>query len=86
MVGGAPEVFNASNPRSHLAPNAEDTPHGPIGAGHSPRWSTTASNTPSYGATPRVLKSCVPPFKLNSHATAKLWNQSSVVRSWLWNF
>lgn len=86
MVGGAPEVFQRLEPAlKTLAPNPEGYLHaGPVGAGHFTKMVHNGIEyalMQGYAEGFEILRAA--PFKLNLHATAKLWNQSSVVRSWL---
>ncbi len=87
MVGGDKEDFQRLEPAlKTLAPNAEGYLHcGPVGSGH---FVKMVHNGIEYGMMQayaegfEIMKAS--PFKLNNMAEiSHLWNQGSVVRSWL---
>jgi 6-phosphogluconate dehydrogenase len=86
MVGGTPDSFLRLEPAlKTLAPNAEGYLHaGPIGAGHFTKMIHNGIEyalMQGYAEGFELLKTA--PFPLDLGKTAHLWNQASVVRSWL---
>lgn len=86
MVGGTPDSFQRLEPiLKTLAPNAEGYLHaGPIGAGHFTKMIHNGIEyalMQGYAEGFELLKTA--PFPLDLGKTAHLWNQASVVRSWL---
>lgn len=85
MIGGSDEAFKLAEPLyKTLAPPNGYMHMGPVGSGH---FSKMVHNGIEYGMMQayaegfEILKSS--PFKYDLAGTAKLWNQGSVVRSWL---
>jgi 6-phosphogluconate dehydrogenase len=86
MVGGSPTDFARLDPvLKTLAPNAEGYLHaGPVGAGHFTKMIHNGIEyalMQGYAEGFELLKTA--PFPLDLGKIAHLWNQSSVVRSWL---
>lgn len=86
MVGGTPDVFNRLEPAlKTLAPNADGYLHaGPVGAGHFTKMIHNGIEyalMQGYAEGFELLKTA--PFPLDLGKISHLWNQSSVVRSWL---
>ncbi|MBI4395494.1 MAG: decarboxylating 6-phosphogluconate dehydrogenase [Elusimicrobia bacterium] len=86
MVGGEAEDFRRLEPAlATLAPNTEGVLHcGPAGAGHFVKMVHNGIEyglMQSYAEGFEILKTS--PFNLNLKNVSHLWNQGSVVRSWL---
>jgi 6-phosphogluconate dehydrogenase len=86
MVGGTPDDFVRLEPGlKTLAPNADGYLHaGPVGAGHFTKMIHNGIEyalMQGYAEGFELLKSA--PFPLDLGKISHLWNQSSVVRSWL---
>lgn len=86
MVGGTPADFTRMEPiLKTLAPNAEGYLHaGPVGAGHFTKMIHNGIEyalMQGYAEGFELLKTA--PFPLELGKIAHLWNQASVVRSWL---
>lgn len=86
MVGGTPENFKRLEPAlKTLAPNADGYLHaGPIGAGHFTKMIHNGIEyalMQGYAEGFELMKGA--PFPLDLGKIAHLWNQASVVRSWL---
>ncbi len=86
MVGGTPSDFSRLEPAlKTLAPNAEGYLHaGPVGAGHFTKMIHNGIEyalMQGYAEGFELLKAA--PFPLDLGKISHLWNQSSVVRSWL---
>jgi 6-phosphogluconate dehydrogenase len=86
MVGGTPQSFEQIKPALQtLAPNADGYLHaGPIGAGH---FTKMVHNGIEYALMQGYAEGFdllrAAPFPLDLGKIAHLWNQASVVRSWL---
>ncbi len=86
MVGGEADVFQAVEPLlKALTPNDGYSHVGPSGAGH---FVKMVHNGIEYGllqayAEGFELLHCADEFSLDLHQISHLWNQGSVVRSWL---
>jgi 6-phosphogluconate dehydrogenase len=86
MVGGTPQSFEQIKPALQtLAPNADGYFHaGPIGAGH---FTKMVHNGIEYALMQGYAEGFdllrAAPFPLDLGKIAHLWNQASVVRSWL---
>jgi len=85
MIGGTPEAFAMAEPLfKTLAPKDGYMHMGPVGSGH---FSKMVHNGIEYGMMQayaegfEILKSS--PFAYDLAGVSKLWNQGSVVRSWL---
>ncbi len=85
MVGGTNEAFDRIQPAlKTLAPENGYAHVGPVGAGHFVKMVHNGieyAMLEAYAEGFEVLKSSQ--FELDLHAIAALWNQGSVVRSWL---
>jgi 6-phosphogluconate dehydrogenase len=85
MVGGEPEVVEQLEPIFQtLAPKAGYAHVGPNGAGHFVKMIHNGieyAMLQAYGEGFELLKAA--PFELDLAKIAHLWNQGSVVRSWL---
>jgi 6-phosphogluconate dehydrogenase len=86
MVGGAPETFARLEPAlKTLAPNADGYLHaGPVGAGHFTKMVHNGIEyalMQGYAEGFEILRAA--PFTLDLGKISHLWNQASVVRSWL---
>jgi 6-phosphogluconate dehydrogenase len=85
MIGGSDEAFKIVEPLfKTLAPKDGYLHAGPVGAGHFCKMVHNGIEygmMQAYGEGFDILKSS--PFKYDLAAVAKLWNQGSVVRSWL---
>ena len=86
MVGSTPETFARVEPfLKTLAPNPEGYLHvGPIGSGHFTKMVHNGIEyalMQGYAEGFEILKSA--PFQADLGKIAHLWNQASVVRSWL---
>ena len=85
MIGGEKEVFNRIEPIfATLAPRDGYAHVGPSGAGH---FVKMVHNGIEYGLLQAYAEGFemleASRFDLDLHAVSKLWNQGSVVRSWL---
>lgn len=85
MVGGKPEVFKHVEPIFQaLAPKKGYTLLGPRGAGH---FAKMVHNGIEYGMLQAYAEGFeimdASPYDYDMGAVAQLWNQGSVVRSWL---
>ncbi|MBL0057897.1 MAG: decarboxylating 6-phosphogluconate dehydrogenase [Elusimicrobia bacterium] len=86
MVGGTPEDYHRLEPAlKTLAPNAEGVLHaGPVGAGHFTKMVHNGIEyalMQGYAEGFEILRAA--PFPLDLGRISHLWNQASVVRSWL---
>ncbi len=85
MVGGTDEAFGRIEPAlKTLAPENGYAHVGPVGAGHFVKMVHNGieyAMLEAYAEGFEVLKSSQ--FELDLHAIAALWNQGSVVRSWV---
>lgn len=85
MAGGDPEAFQVIEPAlKTLAPKNGYLLAGPVGAGH---FTKMVHNGVEYGMMQAYAEGFellqASEFKPDLHAVAHLWNQGSVVRSWL---
>ncbi len=85
MVGGEQSTFNHVEPLlKTLAPPDGYMLCGPVGAGHFVKMVHNGIEygmLQAYGEGFEILNA--DPYNLDLHAVAHLWNQGSVVRSWL---
>ncbi len=85
MVGGEPDHFKRAEPiLKDLAPPDGYLHTGPVGSGHFVKMVHNGIEygmMQAYGEGFEILERCR--FPLDLRAISKLWNQGSVVRSWL---